>query len=936
MKFRSLASFLKIPRIPRHDIDSGKATAMEGNFIGSLSLVLPALILIINGCGTLTIGTRSTREGADRRDPASDVEEAKELTARRLFDAAHELFDRLLEDDPAFHEALSGRAFAYYQAHDWEESAAAWKAVLGVRPDDRDAAVYRWDSMMKSAGEDSMAKETISARLTNEAMAFIGNLEGDREFDLSMAYYCLSLAGADSSLIDPVSDQLVESFPESKTTYEIVGNIFYDNLYPIWRNDGAKVEFLTGFVERYDEPNWMRTAYQTLFYSLAQLEMREEMTHHARQWVEGAPEDPWAYNTIAYWYLDRDIGAAPAREMAEKAVLTLETFSKPANYPPVQWEMNSKILYASARFNLAYALLEEGRLREAEAAALDAIENTGYGVNDEKTVGSCFYVLGRVNEKMGREEEAIDAYLSALILGDSRNRWTPKADSCFVCLYEKRRQANPLPGRMDFARERSCYRDIAFDDITESCGLSGIHGGRVAWGDYDGDGWEDLLVNGCRLFRNEGDGTFLEVTPEVGLEGNGSGGVWGDYDNDGHLDIFMISGSSDALWRNGGPDPSGTVRFDNVTSEAGGVSNFISTEGAGWADADGDGFLDLYLANYEVWKGTSSKPERDQFFMSDGDGAFTECLESAGMLPRFGEKKAGRGVNWGDFDDDGDQDCFVSNYRLQENFLWENDGTGHFRNTACFRGVAGMEKDGWWGHTIGSEWGDYDNDGDLDLVTANLAHPRYIEFSNTTRLYENTGPPDHLFVDRREAAGIVFEETHSDPSWGDVDGDGYLDLYLTSVYQGRRSFLYLNNGDGSFRDVTHLAGVRHLNGWGCAFCDYDRDGDLDLAVAGGGLQLLGNRGNDNHWLEVKVVGSRSNRSGIGTRITLKRKREDGADQVQIREVQGGKGTTNQHSMTQFFGLSDDPSPVELTVRFPSGIVRELHDVEPDQLLVVRE
>ncbi|HDH57222.1 MAG TPA: CRTAC1 family protein, partial [Bacteroidetes bacterium] len=236
--------------------------------------------------------------------------------------------------------------------------------------------------------------------------------------------------------------------------------------------------------------------------------------------------------------------------------------------------------------------------------------------------------------------------------------------------------------------------------------------------------------------------------------------------------------------------------------------------------------------------------------------------------------------------------------------------------------------DGWWGHTIGSEWGDFDNDGDLDLITANLAHPRYIEFSNRTCLYENRLDEDGIFREVRGEWGIKYEETHSDPAWGDVDADGDLDLYLTSVYPNRRSFLYLNDFENQrFIDVTYLAGVRITNGWGCAFSDFDNDGDLDLAVGSNdGVHLFRNRGTDRHWIEFEV---RAAGGACGTRLILKRGQE-----TQLREISGGKGTTSQHSRIVYFGLGESDKPVNLEVRFPSGEVVNLKGLGVDRRIVI--
>jgi hypothetical protein len=477
------------------------------------------------------------------------------------------------------------------------------------------------------------------------------------------------------------------------------------------------------------------------------------------------------------------------------------------------------------------------------------------------------------------------------------------------------------------------YTGPRFTDVTESLGLGGRRETRIAWADYNNDGYDDLLLNGCRLFRNDSGRGFTDVTESAGLaDAAGRGGVWADYDNDGWLDWWMSAGSGlDRLWHND------SGRFHDATLEAGSPADSFPTEGAAWADFDNDGWIDLYCANYENWQEHRYYPDR---LWRNIRGRFCDWTDSAGIRPPHDVNLAGRGVNWADFDDDGFQDCYVSNYRLCENFLWHNRGNATFENIAGRLGVSGDEVNGWYGHTIGSEWADFDNDGDLDLFTADLAHPRYIEFSNRSRLYENRGArTEPRFVDRRAAAGIRYEETHSDPAWADVDNDGDLDLYITSVYEGRRSFLYLNQGQtrpaapASFHEVTWLSGTRSFNGWGCAFADFDNDGDLDLVVgSGSGLRLFRNdTRNRNHWLKVKVTGSSANRAGIGCRILVTQGRKR-----QIREVQGGKGTTSQHSLVQHFGLGPDTNRVTVEVRFAPDRRVVMKGITVDRLVVINE
>ncbi|MBU1238890.1 CRTAC1 family protein [Myxococcota bacterium] len=484
------------------------------------------------------------------------------------------------------------------------------------------------------------------------------------------------------------------------------------------------------------------------------------------------------------------------------------------------------------------------------------------------------------------------------------------------------------------------YHDIPqtywFTDITESSGLSGLS--RMAFGDYDNDGDDDLLVNGNTLYRNEGDGTFTNVSEEAGIAGRATnGGIWADYDNDGHLDFYatvnnylpLCSSESDCpadgfscvegrcksdsnagerphdyLWRNNGD---GT--FTDVSDEAGAPYDFLPTEGAAWGDVNGDGFVDLYVANYETptnWTdGTLSIGTADKLWMNMGDGTFADFSAAHGIEAEA--TLCGRGVNMADYDDDGDLDIYVSNYRLHRNFLWQNSGSGRFTNVGFETGTEGEYISGAYGHTIGSTWVDLNNDGHWDLIAANLAHPRFIEFSDKTMIYINSGPPDYTFEDIREESGVTYSETHSDPAAGDFDNDGYADFFVTDVYVGYQSFLYRNNGDLTFTDVTYPSGIRVDNGWGCAWADIDNDGDLDLVSRG----LYRNDHATGNYLKVRLIGTYANRSAIGARVTL----NVGGD-VLMRQVEGGKGTTTQNSMTLHFGLGDATMVDSLTIDWP--------------------
>jgi len=512
------------------------------------------------------------------------------------------------------------------------------------------------------------------------------------------------------------------------------------------------------------------------------------------------------------------------------------------------------------------------------------------------------------------------------------------------------------------------YHDVAdvpwFTDVTESLGATNVNLSRMAWGDYDNDGDEDLLVNGNRLFANNGDGTFNEVTATAGIGGMPTnGGIWADYDNDAHLDFYATVSSylppcttpsgcpaanytcvegrcrhrtecvdvadcpnaddtcvddhcvgvtaeappaHDLLWRNNGD---GT--FTDVSEEAGQPYDFLPTEGAAWGDADGDGFVDLYVANYEVppaWvndaRGVGTP---DILWQNQGDGTFADVSELWGI--RDVGVQCGRGVNWADYDDDGWIDIFVSNYRLNPNFLFRNKGFGRFENRAVQTDVVGVPISGAYGHTIGSQWADFDNDGDWDLFTANLAHPRYIDFSDKSMLYINSGAPDYTFTDIREVSGIKYYETHSDTALGDFDNDGLMDLFVTGVYVGYRSFLYHHQGTLTFVDETYNAGALVDNGWGAAWADIDDDGDLDLISRRLYRNDLASTGS---WLKIRLIGTQSNRSSIGARVAV-----TANGQTYLRQVEGGKGTTTQNGLTLHFGLGDATVADSVQIAWPS-------------------
>ncbi len=502
--------------------------------------------------------------------------------------------------------------------------------------------------------------------------------------------------------------------------------------------------------------------------------------------------------------------------------------------------------------------------------------------NDLGLASLYHYTMGVLERGRGNTAQAKEHFLFSVIAGSPRNTWPEKSLNALSDMGI----ADPLAE----ARDMFDYSGIIFSERTAQIGFpADLRASRVAVGDYNRDGWDDLLLQG-RFFENQKGKGFTEVTERVGLSGvSGSGALFIDYDNDGWEDILVI-GKAERLFRN-----EKGKRF--VETDAG-LSDTFPTEGASSFDLNGDGFQEIYLANYE--SGGLGKGTPDVLYLNER-GRFRPVEVAPETL-------CGRGVAACDFDMDGDCDLYVANYRLQRNFFYMNQG-GMLSDSAFQYGVAGRDREGRFGHSIGPAWADFDNDGDFDLLVCNLAHPRYIDFSEKTVLYQATGNRDAPFQDVREDVGITYDECHSEPLWGDFDNDGDLDLFITSVYEKERSYLYQNmlyeTGEPRFQDITYLSGARVLNGWGTAALDFDRDGDLDIAIgSGSGFRFLVNETeNNNTWIEIEGLPP-----GAVVRLVA-------GDALMTRQVEFAKGTTSQSSRVLQFGLGPWRNEIAIEVSY---------------------
>jgi len=532
-----------------------------------------------------------------------------------------------------------------------------------------------------------------------------------------------------------------------------------------------------------------------------------------------------------------------------------------------------------------------------------------------------------------------------------------------------------------------------FTDVTAESGISFHHsfgdeemssilettGSGCAFFDYDKDGNLDLyVVNGCylegindsesvfknakltnHLYRNNGDGTFTDVTEKanVGDEGYGMGCVIGDYDNDGDADIYVTNYGRNALYRNNG---NGT--FTDVTEEAG-VGDKRWGVGATFFDFDNDGNLDLYVGNYlefdpeyrlyyeaDEFPGPLAYPgQPDVFYRNNGDGTFKDVTEEVGIL---NEGRA-MGILAADYDGDGFVDVFVANDAM-ENFLYKNNGDGTFTNVGLESGVAFSEF-GDATASMGGDFGDFDLDGDLDLLVPDMTF---------NSLYRNLGNGN--FEDVSANVGLA-EMSGQYWSWGgdffDYDNDGDLDT-LISNGNGHRlegtqeELLLMNvtaNGESEamrggktteptgevvahvFRDVAGQSGTyfRHKSvSRGMAVADYDNDGDLDVFVLNldqPSILLRNDGGNRNNWLMVRLIGTKVNRDALGAKVMVRTGKLS-----QIEEKKSATSYLSQNDPRLHFGLGSRTKVDEIVITWPSGQKQQLTNVNANQVLTIRE
>jgi hypothetical protein len=535
---------------------------------------------------------------------------------------------------------------------------------------------------------------------------------------------------------------------------------------------------------------------------------------------------------------------------------------------------------------------------------------------------------------------------------------------------------------------------FSFVDVAKQSGLNAktIYGGEhknryllettgcgVAFYDYDQDDWLDIfLVNGTRLegfakgqepvsrlFKNNRDGTFTDVTAKSGMtrSGWGQGCCVGDYDNNGVDDLFVTYYGQNILYRNNGD---GT--FTDVTVKAGLAQKKTRwNSGCAFLDYDRDGHLDLFVANYIDFDiKTAPLPEaagcaykgmqvacgppgldggKNILYRNNGDGTFTDVSEKSGMLDTVGTYALS--VTVADLDNDGWPDIYVANDSTAATY-YQNQKDGTFKDVAIEAGIA-YSPDGKPQAGMGVAIGDFNRDGLLDIVKTNFA-------GDTDSLYQNLG--DGTFEDHTYQSGLGINTRYL--GWGvgfvDLDNDGWLDIFISNghVYPevdganldapyAEHKYVYRNLRNGQFEEITNIAGPGMTDAAparGCAFGDYDNDGDVDIVVncVNALPQLLRcDTTIKRNFLKIRLVGKKSNRTGIGARVTVTARMQVGGQALrQIDEVRSGGSYYSQNDLRLHFGLDRAVKADLVEISWPSGAKDTLRDLAANHLYVIEE
>ena len=448
-----------------------------------------------------------------------------------------------------------------------------------------------------------------------------------------------------------------------------------------------------------------------------------------------------------------------------------------------------------------------------------------------------------------------------------------------------------------------------FQNISTTSGIGTTQSNAsIAWGDVDKDGFLDLLVSG-KLFRNNGNNTFTDITTAAGINTPFFRNVFIDMNNDGKDDLLFLNTvpADNAVYIN-----NGNLTFTKVpltfTTPA---FNWVSTISI--ADVNNDKYPDMFVGQLKDFANSNALP--NYFYLNDKNNGFTNATTQLYPATKLNET---RGSQFVDFDDDGDMDLYVSIYRNAQDEFWRNNGNGTWTDICVVKGID-KNTNGTSNHGTGCDWQDYDNDGDLDLLLPQFCHGSNLAGGySTTTIWKNSGAPNYTFT-KATSTGIQYEETHAGAHWGDVNSDGLQDIFFSSFYTCRFSDLYIQQPANTFQMKSWDYGIQNVSGeTDGTFVDFNNDGKLDLACGDNGyqLRLFKNNGiTGNNFISVDLVSTSGNAMAIGAKVVVY-----AGGKAYTQYQMPNHGALMNKSNRLFFGLGSASTITKIVVSWPNGAV----------------
>ncbi len=452
-----------------------------------------------------------------------------------------------------------------------------------------------------------------------------------------------------------------------------------------------------------------------------------------------------------------------------------------------------------------------------------------------------------------------------------------------------------------------CSAQTTFIDKTSALGVK-IGSSHIVCIDYNNDGLVDIYSPDA-LWKNNPDRSFTKIDLK------GGNAVWADFNNDGYADFFSFSARR--LFYNNRDDTFSEQPFPKLPINV--------SVGACCGDYNNDGFVDIYICGYEDWKDNKTYPD---VMLLNNQGKSWEVSFSD-------DRYRARGATSCDFDNDGDVDIYISNYRLAPNVLWLNDGKGNLTDVAPSLNAIAAATGFAGGHSIGAVWADFDNDGNFDIFAGNFAHQDKRGNQPQSVMLRSRGPKEGYAFQNMGQCGIHYQESYASPAAADFDNDGDVDLFLTTVYAtasfGKKNYpvLYRNEGDWKFVDVTKESGLGKLGDtYQAAWADINNDGHIDLITNG---RIFINQGSSGNWLKVKLRGDGNtvNKDAIGCQIRIKLN-----EKTITRQVEAGTGQGNQNELTMHLGLGNHSDPMDVDIFWTKKHTQTIKNIMPNRLITV--